>query len=992
MVNTMSRTARLFPWQFKMSAKRQQLLFKRATASLLLVAGVGFLIVGALGARKEFSSLRAAEISLAERDFAAAEKFALKALELQPDSSRALLIAGRSASMQSDSERSLDYLRQIPAEATLVGVDGRIDRGERCLRLGLAIEAEASFREALRHDPRNRRSIRLLMQLLANEGRTAEAMKLASLSLRLGRAKLDDALTVVGIDRLLLCESQFVDTCAVAQPNELLPRLGILKRSFYENWSEDGARQVEQIARKHPHIDEANSVLGRMLFEAGTEDEFQAWHSRLPESVNEHPEIWSLRGRWARAHGQLKPAVRCYWETLRRHPDHGEANFQLSQLCLALGDKENAALFAERSQLVSTLGIKMADAVSGVSPIVARPIVAIMEKLGRYGEAAAWCQMVLEGWPSETWARDEEFRLSMLVSRLGFIAVPRIGDFSQFPLPDFRPAGSAPSTPELSAAKINFLDSAPTAGINFQYFNGADPQSGRAYMFEFSGGGIGVVDFDGDCWPDLYLTQGCRWPQSDGNHEHRDQIYRNIGNGQFTNVTEVSGIEEFRYSQGIAAGDFDNDGFPDLYVASIGPNKLFHNQGDGTFREVVSAAGADGREWTTSCLMADLNGDGLPDIYAVNYLSSKEVFDRRCEAQDRPIQCGPTLFDAEQDRLYLNLGDGRFEDVTPTSGIIAPDGKGLGIIAADLDGSGRLSLFIANDTTPNFLFVNETNVAGGLPRFSEQGILAGAAVDEQGQAQSCMGVAADDVDGDGLFDLFVTNFYRESNVLYFQKPGQTFVDGTRRAGLREPSFLEMGWGTQFLDADLDGWPDLFIANGHINEIKDRGMPYRMLPQFFRNQGQGRFTQLAATDLGAYFNQRYLGRSAARLDWNRDGLEDLAVGHVDAPFSLLTNHTEGAGHYLRLKLIGVSSSRDAVGTIAHVTFNDGTTVTKQLFGGDGFECSNERQMHFGLGQRTVVDRLSLRWPSGLVQEFESLPADQSLIVVEGQQMLSSSANQ
>jgi hypothetical protein len=509
-------------------------------------------------------------------------------------------------------------------------------------------------------------------------------------------------------------------------------------------------------------------------------------------------------------------------------------------------------------------------------------------------------------------------------------------------------------------------------------------------MFQFSGGGVAVLDFDQDGWPDLYFPQGHLWPETDADcasHlETRDRLFRNLGDGRFLDVTTAGALTGRGYGQGATIGDFDSDGFPDVYVATLKQNRLYRNNGDGTFADVTTESGTAGERWTTSCLMADLNGDGLADIYSVNYLEASDLFERICRNSDgRRRRCTPFELDASQDQLFLNLGDGRFEDVTRESGIVASGGKGLGIVAADFDGSGRLSLFVANDMMPNFYFMNETPSPGGRPRFTESALTAGLAYDRDGRAQGCMGIAVGDIREDGLLDLFVTNYYLESNTLYEQRPGQSFEDVTRTAGLRDPSLKMLGFGTQFLDADLDGWSDLVVLNGHVDDETYRGIPFHMPAQFFRNVGGGKFAEVSADTLGPWFAGRYLGRGLARLDWNRDGLEDFAATNLDSPVALLTNRSHRTGNSLRLTMHGVRSNRDAIGTTVRVQ-SRGREWVKQLTAGDGYESSNQRELVFGLMDAASADLVTIRWPSGATQQFRDVPTGKDHVVIEGRSAL------
>ncbi|MBW3599040.1 MAG: CRTAC1 family protein, partial [Planctomycetes bacterium] len=317
---------------------------------------------------------------------------------------------------------------------------------------------------------------------------------------------------------------------------------------------------------------------------------------------------------------------------------------------------------------------------------------------------------------------------------------------------------------------------------------------------------------------------------------------------------------------------------------------------------------------------------------------------------------------------------------TQEAGIVLPDGKGLGIVAGDFAGEGRVSLFIANDTTPNFYLVNQA-APGERPQFADRALIAGLGLNEEGRTEACMGVAAGDADGDGRLDLFITNFESDSNTLYRNTDGRLFLDATRDARLREPSLPMLGFGTQFLDADLDGRLDLVVANGHIDNFGAGAAAYQMPPQFFHNLGAGRFAEAKAETLGSYFQGRYLGRGLARCDWNGDGREDVVISHLDAPAALVTNRTTPAGNSLSIRLSGVTSARDAIGAVVRAKAGDAVLV-RQLTAGDGYQASNQRTLHFGLGDRDRVDELTIHWPSGQIDTAEGLEAGRGYLFIEG----------
>lgn len=932
--------------------------------------------------------LRTAAYALADDDHAEAERLAGQVLAKSPRSTQALLIAGRAASRPGRSEDALAYYSKVADDGSPEAAQALLGAAQRYLKEGYAADAERCLRRVLEIDPTSLAARKELVYLLEAEGRTWEATQHLPEMIRAGDFVGEYLLMFGAPESQFLNEPQFVALCRAIAPDDSLP-LFVQARVWRSRNQNELARPVlSELYQRRPEQIEVQAQYGLFLLETASDGALADWHRRLPPAAVEHPEIWFVRGSWAKRTGQSKAAARCFWEAVRRQPNHLGANYQLTQLLGALGEKEQAEPFAARSKFLARIQNLLENVRAEQQGI--RELVAALQTNGRPWEAAAWAHLVFRNDPQAVWARQalNDVRPTLLKNPPMNLpaANPALQvDLSVWPLPEWESTspGRTEDKPQLPAFVVSFADEAESAGLNFRFYNGAPANGKRAYMFEFSGGGAAVLDFDGDAWPDLYLTQGCSWPPEAGQTQYLDRLFRNLGDGRFEDVTEQAGLGDERFSQGATIGDFNQDGFPDLYLANIGANRLYRNNGDGTFSDVTEASGLTGEGWTSSCVMADFNGDAWPDLYAATYLAGPEVFEKECRDQDRPVQCGPVLFAAEQDRFYLNLGDGRFRDVSAESGILAPDGKGLGVVAADFDGSHRLSLFVSNDTTANFFFANQTSRPGAKPVFAERGLLSGVALDEAGKAQACMGIAVGDVNADGLLDLFVTNFYREPNTLYLQQPDHSFADATREAKLFDASFPRLGWGVQFVDGELDGKPDLLVLNGHINDFSLGGVAYKMSPQYFRNRGDGRFDEAPAEGLGPYFQDKQLGRALARLDFNRDGLEDFCATHVDAPVALLANRTTRHGHFLTVHLRGVRSERDAIGATVRVKAA-GKTYIRQLTAGDGFQASNERQLTFGLGAAERVEELTVAWPSGLEQTFRDLAADHAIVLVEGRQ--------
>lgn len=983
--------------------------------------------------------LREAETAFVQDRFADAERLALEHIRLGERQVRtsaaagadaafvasvadawrmadAWTLAGEAARKLQANERSIRHFRQVPVEHPRAGNRAAYGLGNRWLRDGRLRDAEPLLRQVLARQPDHPEAARDLAYLLQVQGRAYESLQPLGVLLRAGLAGGDHLLMAGSTDSVALREQAFVDRCLATVPDDPRPLLSRASAAFRDQDHATARRLLDSVLAADPLLAEAQAKLGRLLLDQGDDHGFLEWHRALPSALPPHPDLWVNRGLWSRRRSEHEAAARCFAEALTLQPHHATATHHLSLTLEELGERAAARELAERARRLNRIEYALRDIGEGAD--IFRRIAVDLESLGRTVEAAAWYHVLLEWRQPPPWAAAEFARLATQSPATGppFDAtrypLPRIDrdDMGQAPAGTIaggvRPAGGGVE-PNIGAAAsagsrrvsrqvagvdggsqagsrpplLRFAHVGAEAGLDFRYFNGTDPRSGRAYMFEFNGGGVCVLDYDNDGWPDLYFTQGCRWPVNPTDTSHRDRLFRNRGDGRFMDVTEEAGLGDTGFSCGATAGDFDNDGWPDLYVANIGENRFYRNLGDGTFRDVTVETGTAGGEWSMGAAFGDFNDDGLPDLYVVNYLAGPEVFDRSCFDGGVPVQCGPTLFRGEQDRVYTNLGDGRFADSTLSAGIVAPDGKGLGVVVADFDNSGRLGVYVANDTTANFLFRNPAGERGRPLRLVDEALLAGAAFDEHGRAQASMGIAIDDANGDGRLDLFVTNFYREPNALYVQTKDGRFEDAIRSAGMHGPSFEQMGWGTQFLDADLDGRPDLVLVNGHVNDFRRSGIPYEMPAQFFWNAGGGRFLEADAKELGPYFAERHLGRALARLDWNRDGRDDFCATHIDAPPALIENQVAAAGNFLSIRLVGVTGERDATGTWLEVTAG-GQRWQRQLTAGDGFAASNEKLVRFGLSDARRVDRLIVRWRGGPQQVFTDLPVNSRCTVVEG----------
>ncbi len=528
--------------------------------------------------------------------------------------------------------------------------------------------------------------------------------------------------------------------------------------------------------------------------------------------------------------------------------------------------------------------------------------------------------------------------------------------------------------------EIQFVDVTAEAGIDFRHVNGA---KGDYHLPETIGSGGAFFDYDTDGDLDLYLVNSGDLTGTASEGLYTSILYRNNGNGTFTDVTDLSGVgNSGNYGMGAACGDYDNDGDPDLYVTNFGANVLYHNNGNGTFTDVTGTAGVGDALWGSSAIFFDYDRDSHLDLYVVNYVRySLDVSYHPCGVHGIRTHCHPKNFDGAPDRLYRNNGDGTFTDVTQAAGfgdISGPhSGKGLGVVAADFNNDGEPDLYVANDDTPNFLFYNN-----GDGTFSEMGLLAGCAFSFDGVAQAGMGVDAGDFNGDGLLDIFVTNLSHETNALYRNNGDGTFSDMVYEANLGKESYLFVGFGTRFFDYDNDGHSDIFIANGHIIEaiaqVTDV-LTYAQRNQLFHNNGDGTFTE-ASFESGAYFRREGVSRGAIFGDYDNDGDIDIAVTQSNQPAELLRNEGGNRRNWVRIKLVGVVSNRDGIGARVTVTVGSQSQL-QEAHTGLSYLCSNDPRVLFGLGDHTSIDRLEIRWPSGIVQVLENVEANREIVVVE-----------
>ena len=527
-------------------------------------------------------------------------------------------------------------------------------------------------------------------------------------------------------------------------------------------------------------------------------------------------------------------------------------------------------------------------------------------------------------------------------------------------------------------SQITFRDITQKAGIRFTHNNAA---FGKKYLPETMGPGVAFIDYDNDGWPDIFLVNGTDWPGRPSKHS-TPKLYHNNHDGTFTDATHKAGLDVEMFGMGVAVGDYDNDGFDDLFVTALGQNHLFHNNGNGTFTDVTQKAGLLGpKEFSTSAAWVDYDKDGHLDLVVANYVQWSLEGDLYCTLDGKSKSyCTPESYKGTAVRLWHNRGDSTFEDVTKKAGLGDPTSKTLGIAVLDYDGDGWPDLLLSNDTQPNKLYRNNGNGT-----FTEKAIVAGVAFSEDGVARAGMGVDAADYDRSGLASILITNFSNQMLSLYHNEGKGLFVDEAPRSDVGRSSLLTLGFGCFFFDYDLDGWPDILIANGHIDGDIQRVQPnvkYAMPPHLFRNLGKGNFQEVTKT-LGAGFNTPRVGRGAAYADINNDGRLDLLLSTNGGPVYLFQNEVSGgaANKSLRLKLVGTNSNRDGIGAVVKLTAG-GETQSQMLRSGSSYLSASELVLTFGLTQHAQADTIEIRWPSGQMEKLTGVPAGQTITVTEG----------
>lgn len=962
-----------------------------STRQLKILAAVFALLVSTVWILRPFGSavdlpeeIRMMKV-LVNRDPARIWQQVQSLLETYPSDpdlqSASLQIAAKAATGQEFVEfvrRHKSWVRRQPM------VD--VDVMERLLAEGCYESAELMLTATLAKTPDAPLALQRYADLLLREGRHWEAVFPLRTLLRQNSIPLEQLIFLCGRREILEDESG-LRLAAEREPGAgVLTGLGAWE--FSQNRFPGSEEFYEAATQESRQLPAAWAGLGMTFFRQGDpQSRLSAWRHLAEKLEPQHPDVLFLMAWLDEQQGQTMNAIRLLHRAISLDPLHRPSNQALGVLLSqSETSRETGMYFVQRAGLIDQFELHMHEMLFGdrsLSDFIRAA--ELSERLGDPEIALAWLSgTALFDSSDQTGAvipDKEELRRVAATNRDSLRANLALAKQSQVEPRERKPEGR-PLTDVASDQEFTFVDRSAEVGLTIPYHGGITDFDSGLKIYQGFGGGVAVLDFDRDSRPDIYFTQASQWPTvASLPSDQQDLIYRQRGN-RFDQVNELAAPSEAGFGQGVAVGDFDRDGFDDLYVANIGVNRLLLNNGDGTFRSVSFAADSVS-EWTSSCLMADLNGDGFDDLFDVCYVAGEEPFTRVCgdvvDGIKRERSCLPSLFEPASDRVWLSQGDGSVHDASVSSGVSESQGRGLGIVAGDFDGVPGVELFVSNDMSANHFW--KQNRAATDFRVTEQAEIHGLARNGEGQLEACMGIAAADFSADGEMDLVVTNFLNETNT-YYQSIGAGFFRDQSEVGrIGIHSRTQLGFGAQPIDVDLDGDFDLLVANGHVDDYSHLGAAFRMKVDVFENSDAGVFRKSSQNAAGEYGQLNTLGRAVARTDWNRDGRDDLLIAHLDRQPALLENCTESHAGFVSLKLIGVESNRPAVGAVVRVE-SGGRVFVLQQTAGDGYYCSNERRLQLGGIQAELIDKIEVRWPTGTVTLLHQVPANQRLSIVEG----------
>ena len=908
-----------------------------------------------------------------------------KVLLLDGTNDEALFIAARVRAAQNRIDDAVQVLDQIPSDSP--GYLPALGQSAQWLaEAGDLSAAERRLKDLIAKEPRSIEARRLLIRLFNAQGRRWESRTHLYALVQLGDFSMDEVSMLVDFAEPF-GEPKLFEAAVRFSPSDTYVQLAAVRSLLYKNRFLDAEPKLKSMHQRNPERLEIWIWHGFALASLEKVDELPEWLSKAPEGFAKHPQYWMTRGKWAEVIENSELAARCYAEAIRVDNRHLGAHNRLAEQLIALNLVEQGEMFRLRAAKIAEMASLSQDTIRKSAPPDAksRMIKGYLE-LGDPYLSMAWklIDATQQSASQETLAKLQQELTELNKQRPKLDGTPLLASLplDSWKLEDNPTASNVITKVAAVDSKVGFSDQAANLGLDAPYDNGADMSKPGLLIFEGNGGGAGVLDYDLDGFPDIYFSDAGGKPGvQDGNHAKR--LYRSVDGMKFQRVEQLASLLDIGYGHGIGVGDIDQDGFPDLLVGNFGWSHLYRNQGDGTFAEWMIPQPKSDEAWTSSVAIADIDGDFLPELVIATYISGEDCKTRICGTPGTEAKnCPPNEFPPCPDRILVNQGDGSW--LLADSDLLKSinNGRTLGVLVTNLDGKNGNEVYLSNDVSANHLLQSGPKDSAGKWTLTEQAGVRGVALDAFGRAQASMGIACGDVDRNGLLDMITTNFLNDVTTLYLQStPGQ-FKDGTRRARLHLFAAEMLGFGCQLADVDNDGWLDLVVVNGHIDDYSKIGVPFKMVPQFLHNE-KGMFHWQKTNSPGPYFDQPALGRGLATLDFNNDHRVDLLATHLDRPAALLRNDTTNDNHFFELELVGVKCDREAIGAVVTLESGSERWVTA-VTAGDGYVCSSQRLLHIGIGHQESVDRLTIQWPNGDAETFEKLPIDQRLLVVQGQE--------
>ena len=784
-------------------------------------------------------------------------------------------------------------------------------------------------------------------------------------------------------------------------PEDHRIRLALAFIALYRHDADKAAGILEDILERHPKFAPAHAMYGQALVGQARWKELSEWAKRAPAGTDRYANYWLTLGDAANESGQLPAAVRCYWQATQREPDNQTAwdrlQFSANELIASEGSgrplvtKKQLDVITQYARTLHRFREHFIDftAHKYTSQREATLVADDLNQLGRVWEAEAWSAIastLTEDTTSDL-GKVRQRILGRLKSAPKWYASNTPGlslDFSSLPSYQWKDGWTAPQTASLIPRVAHNDDLRLTPSGKQWGLQGIgsknNPTNARlAALIRSTGVGGASLDFDLDGWPDFFMVNaGGTMLQDDS---QPNDLMRNLGD-VFERVSPIAGVMDRRFGQGAAVGDFNEDGFPDLFIGNLGSNQLLRNNGDGTFSDCSELLQADLRKsWSTSAAFADLDGDAIADLFVTNYCQTVPNLDKACPNADGELgPCHPLKFPGDKDIVFKQQADGAFVDSTKKWIDNIPLGRGLGIVAGMLT-PGEFGVFVANDMSRNAFYTRDAKDSS--MRLINSADARGVAVDGLSRSQASMGIASGDFDHDGDLDFYVTGFAREYNAYYEQVSGGLWKDRTTKMELARPTLTMVGFGSEAIDIDSDGIDELMVTNGNIGDFKpdSESPPYELPLQIFRRGKTGSFALIEDDPWGEYFRKPHVGRALWTTDVNRDGLNDVFITHVYEQVCLLINESRDNNHRIGFQLAATNCSRSAVGAV--IGFRAGDRQRKLwMLSGDGYFCSNEKTLIAGLGSIKQVDDVTVTWQDGSVDQLGTLQADQLFLIVQG----------